>query len=75
MRVLLVRRIHGDTELLLAHLGELECIHLRRNASYGATTLHLGIKPRDLTQLLGLQQAHINILLVSSCNLLLLLLK
>ena len=75
MRVLLVRSVHRNAELLLGHLGELEGIHLRRNASYRGTALHLGIKPSDLTQLLRLQQAHVNILLVCRCNLLLLLLK
>lgn len=74
MRVL-IGRVHRDTELLLGQLGELEGIDLGRNASYRTTALHCGGKPLDLSQLLGLQQAHIHILLVCSCNLLLLLLK
>lgn len=74
MRVL-IGRVHRHTELLLGHLGKLEGVDLRRNASYRATALHRGREPRDLAQLLRLQQAHINVLLVCSCNLLLLLLK
>lgn len=74
MRVL-VGRVHRDAKLLLGQLGELEGIDLRRNASDRTTALHCGRKPRNLSQLLGLQQAHVHVLLVCSCNLLLLLLK
>lgn len=67
---MLVWCVHGDSQLLLSLLGELECVDLRRNATHG--TRREGV---DLTQLLWLEQAHVHILLVRSCDLLLLLLE
>lgn len=76
----LIGSVHRDTKLLLlGQLGKLKGVDLRRNAADGATALHRGIEARNLAHLLAhllwLQQAHINILLVSRCNLMLLLLK
>jgi hypothetical protein len=54
--------------LLLLLLGELESVHLGGHATHVVTT-------RVTTELLRLEQAHIDVLLVCSSNLLLLLLK
>jgi hypothetical protein len=70
MRVLILL-IHGDSKLLLSLLGELERVDLRRNTAHGGTRL----EGRHLAQLLGLQQAHVHVLLVCGSNLLLLLLE
>lgn len=73
----LTGRIHRHSHLLLlAHLGELESVDVRGDPCYRRSALHGGRVGRKLTQrLLGLQEAHVNILLMCSCNLLLLLLK
>jgi hypothetical protein len=65
---MLVRCVHWYSKLLLlSTLGELERIHLL----WGDT----GLKRGHLAQLLGLQQPHVNVLLVCRSNLLLLLLE
>lgn len=67
--------IHGNIKLLslllLWLLRELEGIHLGVDTTHIATLL----ESVNLAQLLGLQQSHVYVLLVCSCNLLLLLLK
>jgi hypothetical protein len=67
----LILLVHGYSKLLLSLLGELECVDLWGNAAHGGTRLE-GL---HLAQLLRLQQAHVNILLVRGSNLLLLLLE
>ena len=64
----LVRR---NIELLSLLLRELESIYLGVDTTHVATLL----ESVNLAQLLGLQQSHVYVLLVCSCNLLLLLLK
>lgn len=70
----LVGSSHRDTQLLLGHLGELEGVELRRHACHRRSALHRR-RVGHLSQLLRLQEAHVNILLMCSCNLLLLLLE
>lgn len=69
----MVRCVHGHPKLLLLLLllGKLEGVDLRRDTTHGAAWRE-GI---DLTQLLGLQETHVHVLLVCRGNLLLLLLK
>lgn len=52
----LVGRVHRDARLLLAaHLGELEGVHLGRNAPYRGAALDRWIEIWDLAHLVGLQ--------------------
>lgn len=71
--VRVLRGVHGHSELLLRLLllGKLEGVDLGRNTTHGAT----GRERVDLSELLRLEQAHIDILLVCRSDLLLLLLK
>jgi hypothetical protein len=69
---MLVGSVHRYSKLLLPALWELECIHLLwGDTAHGGT----GLKRGHLAQLLGLQQPHVNVLLVCRSNLLLLLLE
>lgn len=72
---MLVRCVHWYSKLLLlllSALRELECIHLLWGDTAHRGT---GLKRGHLAQLLGLQQPHVNVLLVCRSNLLLLLLE
>lgn len=71
--VRVLRGVHGHSELLLRLLllGKLEGVDLGRNTAHGAT----GRERVDLSELLRLEQAHVDILLVCRSDLLLLLLK
>jgi hypothetical protein len=65
--------VHGNIQLLslLLLLRKLEGVDLGVHTSHVATLL----ESVNLAQLLRLQQSHVYVLLVCSCNLLLLLLK
>lgn len=75
LRLLLLSGVHRYTQLLLSQLRELEGVELRGNAAHGGIALDGRRETANLVQLLGLQETHVNILLVCSCDLLLLLLK
>ena len=75
LRLLLLSGVHRYTQLLLSQLRELEGVELRGYAAHGGIALDGRRETANLVQLLWLQETHVNILLVSSCDLLLLLLK
>lgn len=73
--LLLLRGIYWYTKLLLSQLRELEGVELRGYAAHGGVSLDGRSETANLAQLLWLQEPHVNILLMCSCDLLLLLLK